>query len=65
MTIMDMAECIPDEELDRIRRDAEGLERSIPYNERGEKINWFEALVRDWWRNNQAMPNGWFQWWDD
>lgn len=65
MTIMDIEAMMPDEELDRIRREAESLEGSIPYNERGEKINWFEVLVRDWWRNNQAMPNGWFQWWED
>lgn len=65
MTIMDIEAMMPDEELDRIRREAENLEESVPYNDRGEKIDWFDVLVRDWWKNNEAMPNVWFKWWDD
>lgn len=65
MTIMDMASYIPDDELDRIRKQVADLEATVPYNDLGEKIDWFDVLVRDWWKNNEEKPNGWFQWWED
>lgn len=65
MTIMDMASYIPDDELDRIRKQVADLEATVPYNDLGEKIDWFGVLVREWWKNNEEKPNGWFQWWED
>ena len=65
MTITDMASYIPDDELDRIRKQVADLEAIVPYNDLGEKIDWFSVLVRDWWKNNEEKPNGWFQWWED
>lgn len=65
MTIMDMASYIPDDEIDRIRKQVADLEATVPYNDLGEKIDWFDVLVRDWWKNNEEKPNGWFQWWED
>lgn len=65
MTIMDMASYIPDDELERIRKQVADLEATVPYNDLGEKIDWFDVLVRDWWKNNEEKPNGWFQWWED
>lgn len=64
MTIMDIVANIPDDELDRIRKQVESLEESVPYNDNGERIDWFRVLVLDWWKNNEEKPNGWFQWRD-
>lgn len=65
MRIDEIVAYIPDDELQTIRKDAEELNKTNPVNENDEPIDWFRVIVEDWWRNYQAMPNGWFRWWEE
>lgn len=65
MTIKDIVALITDEELTAIRKEAKELSETIPVNDRGDAIDWFQVLVEDWWKKEQEMPNGWFRWWEE
>ena len=65
MRLEDIVAMIPDDELVNIRKDAEELNRTNPVNENDEPIDWFRVIVEDWWRHHEAMPNGWFRWWEE
>ena len=65
MRFSDIVAQIPPDELDRITAVAALLTEVCPTNEAGERMNWFEVIVRDWWEKENTPPYGWFQWWDD
>lgn len=65
MLLRDIVAMIPPDALEAIRRESDSLHETYPVNDNGEKIDWFEVLARDWWKKENELPNGWFQWWDD
>lgn len=65
MLISDIVARIPDDDLAEIRKQEEWLTENDPTDDNGNRINWFEILVLDWYEQDQKPPVGWFQWWDD
>lgn len=65
MLLNDIVVRIPEDELLDIRRNAAQLTATCPVNDNGERIDWFEMIVRDWWEQENTPPVGWFRWWDE